>query len=409
MNKGDLIGILRQANRPSNMTILFTLKDEIDRKTMEEAMEETMKRYPYFRFRIVKNGSDYDMAENPEPIVIFDSTDKEIILGSKEVNHHWLAASCEGREFHLTMSHAIADGRSFMWFYQTLLWCYLTKRYSIPLSSEGIHLPDSAIPDDEDVKPMSPVEDDGKMGLMQVTDPFELPDDSDGKCLYKIRISEKDFLKFGKSNDSSPVALISVFMAKMFREVYPDNKKAIYTGVAADIREAIGCPHSRFSNVLIVFVKHAPDKLDKSYERLGTMTRGQLMLQSDPINLRYKHNQVMKLSDQMQRTADPAERQRLMGQVYSLVISNPTYTLSYVGNPNWGDLGEYITEQYSIASTSKLMLEVNSAGGYFCICWMQRFKNDKYLRTFTKLIKENGIACEVDGPFPLTDPKWEIG
>ncbi len=78
MYKGDLIGILRQARRPSNMTILFTLKDEIDRKTMEEAMEETMKRYPYFRFRIVKNGSDYDMVENPDPIVIFDSKDKAL-------------------------------------------------------------------------------------------------------------------------------------------------------------------------------------------------------------------------------------------------------------------------------------------------------------------------------------------
>ena len=74
-----------------------------------------------------------------------------------------------------------------------------------------------------------------------------------------------------------------------------------------------------------------------------------------------------------------------------------------------GDMEEYITEQYSIAGSSKLMLEVNSAGGAFCVSWMQRFGNEKYLKTFRSLLESNGISCEVSGPFPITDPRWQIG
>ena len=409
MNNADLFGILGQAGRPSNMTILFTLKDEIDRNIMADAMEECMKRYPYFRFRITKNEKGYEIAENPAPIVIFDTVDKEIILGSEEVNFHWLAAACEGKELKITLCHAIADGRSFMWFYKTLLWCYLIRYYNITLSPEGIKLPGSAIPDDEDVKPMAAVGEEEALAPLYISDPLQIPEETEGNYLYKIKFSEKAFLDFGKSNDSSPVALIAVFMARMFKEVFPDNRKPVFTSVAADIREAIGYPNSRFSNVLTVFIKHDPEKLNGSYEKLGTQTRGQLMIQSDPVNLRYKHNQVMKISAEIQKATDPAERQRLMGEIYKLVVSNPTYVLSYVGNPEWGEIGKYITEQYSIASSGKLMIEVNSAGGNFCVCWMQRFKNEKYVRTFQSLLENNGIPCKITGPIPFADPRWQIG
>jgi hypothetical protein len=44
------------------------------------------------------------------------------------------------------------------------------------------------------------------------------------------------------------------------------------------------------------------------------------------------------------------------------------------------------------------MIKVNAAGGKLCIGWVQRFANPWYVEEFQKLLMENGIACEVEGP-----------
>ena len=123
MNKADLSGIIRSPKKPNIMQFLFTLKDEIDCSVMYEAMQRTIKRYPYFAFRIIRTETGFDKIENPLPIIVKDSFSEELVLGSEDVNYHWVAAACEGRRLKLAVHHMIADGRSAMRFYKTLLYC----------------------------------------------------------------------------------------------------------------------------------------------------------------------------------------------------------------------------------------------------------------------------------------------
>jgi hypothetical protein len=96
-----------------------------------------------------------------------DSFSEEIVLGSEDVNYHWIAAACEGRRLKLVIHHLIADGRSAMRFYKTLLYCYLCEKYCVQLDPKGITLPDSPISPDEDVKIIGLV--DGEDGTMRTT------------------------------------------------------------------------------------------------------------------------------------------------------------------------------------------------------------------------------------------------
>ncbi len=48
MNKADIPGIISHPKKPNIMQFLFTLKDEIDCSVMYDAMQKTIKRYPYF-------------------------------------------------------------------------------------------------------------------------------------------------------------------------------------------------------------------------------------------------------------------------------------------------------------------------------------------------------------------------
>ena len=133
------------------------------------------------------------------------------------------------------------------------------------------------------------------------------------------------------------------------------------------------------------------------------------MVQSDPVNIRFIHNKLIQIAAAMRQETDPVKQQALMGEVYALMVSNPTYNLSYVGNPEWGSLAPYVLEEYTLIATSQLMIEVNAEGGKFCIGWVQRFSSSVYVEEFQKLLTENGIACEVEGPFPFSDPKCQLG
>ena len=73
MNKADLPGIISSPRKPNIIQFLFTLKDEIDCSVMYDAMQKTIKRYPYFAFRIVRTENGYDKIENQLPIIVMDS------------------------------------------------------------------------------------------------------------------------------------------------------------------------------------------------------------------------------------------------------------------------------------------------------------------------------------------------
>ena len=408
MNKADLSGIISSPRKPNIMQFLFTLTDEVDCGVMYSAMQKTIKRYPYFAFRIIRTENGYDKIENQLPIVVKDSFSEEIVLGSEDVNYHWIAAACEGRRLKLVIHHLIADGRSAMRFYKTLLYCYLCEKYGVQLDPKSIALPDSPISPDEDVKIIGLV--DGEDGTMRTTvkDPFVIPEAVDDEMkgyFYQVTIPEKEFLASSKGSDNSPLTLLTVCMAVVFQSLHPENEKNIYAGIAIDARNALHCPESRFTNSYVIFIKHSPAKLGLDLERLGTMTRGQIIVQSDEGILRYVHNSVMRISAQIRSTPDQGERQRLMHEIYKLVASNPTYSISYVGNPEWGSLEPYIEEEYTLIMNNKLFLEVNAAGGKFCIAWVQGFQNDAYVKAFQSLLRENGINCEVSGPLRHDSPK----
>lgn len=126
MNKADLSGIISSPQKPNIMQFLFTLTEEIDCGLMFDAMQKTIRRYPYFAFRIIRTESGFDKIENSLPIVVKDSFSEELILGSEEVNYHWIAAACEGRCLKLFIHHLIADIPSRLT--ATMFWCMKLMR-----------------------------------------------------------------------------------------------------------------------------------------------------------------------------------------------------------------------------------------------------------------------------------------
>lgn len=411
MNDSDVISIISNLQRPNVMQLLFTMKDAVDREVLDMALQRTIKRYPYFSFRLVKTENGIEKVENPLPIVVLDSVDEEITLGSGKVNYHWLALGCAGKEIRLVIHHGIADGRSALWFYKTLFYCYVTEKYGLAIDPGGINLPGSPVSPEENVKVLNPVEDADDSLRQMIDEPFLLPEPDDNPadyCFYKIDIPEKEFLSFGKGSDSSPVALFTILIAQALQRLYPENEKGIWSSVAIDARKALGCPFSRYNNAYVIFLKEDPSILEGDYEKLGVMTRGQIIVQSEECNLRAIHNIITGLSQKISQAGTEEERFGYFMEIYKNVAGNPTYILSYIGNPEWGGLEPYIERVYSIILPDRLAVEINSAGGKFCVCWMQTFTGDKYVRAFKAALDGINVDCELSGPYPYPFTKCEI-
>ena len=200
----------------------------------------------------------------------------------------------------------------------------------------------------------------------------------------------------------------TILIAQALQRLYPENEKGIWSSVAIDARKALGCPFSRYNNAYVIFLKEDPSILEGDYEKLGVMTRGQIIVQSEECNLRAIHNIITGLSLKISQAGTEEERFGYFMEIYKNVAGNPTYILSYIGNPEWGGLEPYIERVYSIILPDRLAVEINSAGGKFCVCWMQTFTGDKYVRAFKAALDGINVDCELSGPYPYPFTKCEI-
>lgn len=410
MNKLDMAGIISNTQKPNIMQFLFELSEDIDREAMERALNRTIRRYPYFSFRFVKTEQGYDKVENNLPLPVLATT-SGIVLGSEAVNYHWVAVGCEGRQLKLVMHHSMADATSALWFYKTLLYCYVTDRYGIELDPTGILLPESDVQPDEDQKVVSPVDNADGTSRQTVEDPFQIPEplgDEFNNYYYTVTIPEDAYLSLCRDNNASPVAMTTILMAKTFKALHPTNDKRVYAGLAANVRNALGCPRSRHTNAYLVFVQHDPAELDLELPQLGATTRERIRIQTSDSNLRFVHNTAIGCMARIRNASTAEERRKYSMQMYATLVGNPTYTISYVGNSEWGALAPFVTHALTFAFRGKMGLEINTAGGNFCISWMQSFDDDTYVRTFQELLGELGVSCDVQGPFPLPWPRCEL-
>ena len=120
------------------------------------------------------------------------------------------------------------------------------------------------------------------------------------------------------------------------------------------------------------------------------------------------HNIITDLSVKISQATTEEERFGYFMEIYRNVAGNPAYNFSYVGNSEWGELEPYIKRAYTVILPNRLAVEINTAGGKFCVCWMQTFAGDKYVRAFKEILDEIKIDCELSGPYPYPFPKCEI-
>ena len=110
-------------NAPSNTNIRFALEitEDINGEILSVAVNEAIKRYPYFSVRIEIENGNFIFVPNNLPIVVMETKIPSVPLGSKEVNYHLNYIDYADDTIYFNISHSITDAAGYIPFIKSVL------------------------------------------------------------------------------------------------------------------------------------------------------------------------------------------------------------------------------------------------------------------------------------------------
>ena len=389
----------------TSVRIMVELTEEVDGDILDVAANTAIKRYPYFSVQIEGKDGKFVLAHNSRPIAVLKTQTPTPALGSEEVNGHLTSIDYAGNTIYFNMSHSIAGAAGILPWVKSVLYQYLCKKYDVDLNPAGINLPDSdflpgeldfPMPEDlPDVEPMG--NSNPPMGYFPAEDyaaAFQNPDRS-GDGYYCIQMKQSELMQYVRSNDGSPATIIAALMFKAMAPLFPAEESLITCGVACNFRDSVNCPNTYRDLSRPLHIQYKRSYLDFPVEKLGTITRGMIMLQSMPENSICETKEIIKYHEQIDTLGSIEEKQKFcLTEGRFTKGCKDTYNVSYVGTTDFGDMQQYIKAIYTIAF-GHLLVEINSMGDMFFLTFHQIIDDDKYINAFLKVMDEVGLSYTI--------------
>lgn len=276
---------------PQTFRVKFRLKDSVDGELLQKAAELALSRYPYYAVQCSRSEQEYFLEKNNKTFLV-SHTSEPIELGGEASNGYLLAISFSEDLIWLNVFHGLADGCGTMRFARTLLYYYCQQRYDASLPADGVLINDGFIPQSEWYNPyikiMSgerrlPNEDEISVRVKAPSgSALSLFDDpritlSSRKC-YQLRLSEKQVIQYCRTQDGTPAVLFSLLMSRAIDKLNPHNDHPILTGIAINLRPALGAPMYKGSSITLGYLPYSGKIKDKPFVQQATALRGKLLL-----------------------------------------------------------------------------------------------------------------------------------
>ena len=377
-----------------------TMRDEVDRKILEKAVNIAAGRLPFMATELVSHDAGVYLRENGKPFVVTEG-DTPLPLGSPEANGHEFSYSCQGNRIYFLYNHMLCDGHGYAMVNDTVVRSYCRLRYGVRLEG-GLVSMNEAPTGEEYADPYAYAQmPDPPIPHFEIPTAFMPPEEDmrrDGSALIRrIRVPKEDVFCLLRTLEGSPAALAALLLCRAFDAVYPEHDETILATTAVDTRAALGC-RKTVQNCLVEAVFVYSDKVKKmSLDRQMTCFRGMLLRQTDPDYLREKMADQASIYEYMTQL-------RREGKAAPAAMSRPRpLFVTYVGNVGLGELDEYRKElTMSGLSTGAVTLGMTEKSGVFHLDMVVTLKSERVLDAFLLQLKEVGLPCDADPTETLT-------
>jgi len=406
---------------PFSIRVKVTMKETVDLEVLKKSVKTALTRYPYLAVKaILDEDGAYVLVPNDKEPVVIRTPKKALGLGSGAANDYLFYVDCEGRDMFFNISHALCGGGGAFPWVMTNVWQYVKDRYGIEPFAPSIRKPGEPLLENECCQPsFDMLSKEEPIYRHKSKDPVQLLKDymnglfnpfMKNHNYYVFSFDQKDIMNFAKDNDASVVSFFMVAVAKALDKVLPEKVKVIGMETAHNTVANLGIPNCHSDLLSHIYVDFEREKLSWDMEKLSTMTRGQIILQSDlsvdSIELRKKLELYEKLDTikglknkkACMKKGDPSTGE---GSHHGTSIVN------YTGRMDWGEVAEYV-ESYVAIVGGHVLCEISSMSDKIFLSVMQLIDTKKYINALKAVMDELGIEYRVEGPYPKNQAKHEL-
>lgn len=395
---------------PNVIRMRIRMDAEVEEAALRDAVDLTMRRYPYFCVKLRKRDGQWGFVPNSRPVAVL-SGPANVMLNSAAANEHLLAFSWHEDWILLDISHALTDGTGAMEVVRTLLYYYCSRRYGAVLRAGNIRLAgDEISPEEwEDPAPrvtQEPPEDgDGQQPVLNLVRMAGLEKDT-AKTVYSFTVDEKQLMRFNRKHDATPGTIVALLLSRAIVSLYPDSQDRTLINLCLNLRKALGTPLAHQCLVGDVWLEYKEEMRRHPVSVQATMYRGMVLLQMQPEQALTVMTYINRYTRQMLAMRSDEERVRSAKNTSEYLKEWRTATVSYVGRGNLGDSERYIRDfhLWASAENENLLVEITSVNGRFTIDFIQNFASPVYIHAFMHQLDEIGIPFERQAPVPLELP-----
>ena len=391
------------------MRLRIRMRDLVEADAMRHAVDQTMERYPYFRVEL-KNDGEYYLAQNDRPVVITHSL-SGVTLNTAESNYHLISFSYLDNWIIMDISHAITDGTGAYEVVRTFLYYYVSERYGVKLSAEGIRLAGDTITEEEWNDPVVRATDLPAPARRDMPKALDLVKavglEKDRRpTVYSIAISESEFMRFNVENDGSPATMVSLFLSRAIHRLFPDEPDVIRITMAVNQRPALKAPLAHQCLVGGAFLEYRKQLWSWPLDRQATAYRGMVMVQTleeevlaGVVSQKGIYQAIASKQSDQERMAVAAA----VGEMADELISA---TVSYVGKANYREAEKYIRDfrAWTCSTGRVIVVEISAVNGRFTLDFIQPFAEPLFVNAFLKELEEHDITYDLQDVMDLAVP-----
>ena len=378
------------------------LRDNIRGDILQEAVNATLRRMPYFADALVEHNGDFYYAVNPLPFEVAQ-TEQLRRVGGSETNWHCLDVTYWNDTVWFSMFHGFCDGLGLNLFIEATLYNYFCIRDRKKYTVDGIRTPDSpALPDEE----KDPFAHEYALPEDYTMDFFgekylHLPEIDEKPLDYMygvpVQVKEDTFMRFVKENKSTPVAILHVLLANAVQAVHPENDQTVGALVPASYRRHLNAENT-FKNCsgALRLPYRIAEMSGLSFEEQAQRSRALLRQANDENLAKYLANRMGGALRQISG-AIPSFAGRLPYLDFKKNSNNDTCMIDYVGSLKVGEYGhEIVRTKYMATNTenhfSTVTLYISATGGFFHFEIVRAFESSVYVDAFLEQFSRHGIA-----------------
>ncbi|MBO6178192.1 MAG: hypothetical protein J6O04_03355 [Selenomonadaceae bacterium] len=386
-------------NNSYSIRIRIRLTDPIDADALRNAVDTTMKRYPYFSVRLIKKGDEFVFADNQSPVVIAN-TPKGTELNAAESNYHMISFSGYDNWIVMDVFHGLTDGTGAYEVIRTLLFYYCSDRYNATLSRQGIRTLDDKISLEEWECPVMKAEN------LPTPRHYEMPASLNPcaaanlpvekySAVYCITVRESEFMQFNKENGASPGTMVSLLLSRAMAKLFPDAREAIRIILCVNQRKALRAPLAHQSLVGGALLEYGADLRRLSLPQQIKAYRKMVSDQTKEEKVLSGIASVVGLTKMLLSKNTDEERTGIAAYVDKMAANTGTACVSYVGKANLGEAEKYIQEFHLWSYNSlPVTIHISAVNGKFTFDFIQKFNSPIYINAFLKELDERGISYD---------------